>query len=59
MNKFARLVMDMQNGIAIRFQDNPEMLGAIPKAVETTRQANVLTVDNWIDDLSLNMPETV
>lgn len=41
MNKPALLVMDMQNGIVSRFQDNPEMLGSVQKSVETARKYNI------------------
>lgn len=41
MNKPALLVMDMQNGIVSRFQDNLEMLRAVQKSVETARQHNI------------------
>ncbi|GMA61683.1 cysteine hydrolase [Alicyclobacillus fastidiosus] len=44
MNKPALLVMDMQNGIVARFQDNPEMLRAVQKAAETARQYNIPVV---------------
>jgi nicotinamidase-related amidase len=44
MNKPALLVMDMQNGIVTRFEDNSEMLRAVQKSVETARKYNIPVV---------------
>ena len=41
MNKPALLVMDIQNGIVSRLQDNMEMLRAVQKSVETARKYNI------------------
>lgn len=44
MNKPALLVMDVQNGIVDRFQDNPEPLRAVQKSVEAARKYNIPVV---------------